>query len=197
LSLNLRSTIASLLAPTVIVVAGCGGRVSASDANAANGLSGLSIHAAATRIDTNRTTRLTATLADGEPANVQWSVSGGDPTAGAGSISPDGLYTPPSYLTQDAVTIEVNAALAGSQGEAAPAAEAAALTVTPGFLQPLTPGNLSLGPGGTVVISGSTDRSRGQRRHPVHAGQRSSRYVRQSRRDAWRAERSALRSRLG
>jgi len=134
-----------------MVVAGCGGRVIASDA----ATTGLSIQAAVTRIDTSRTTRLTATLPNGDPADVQWSVSGGDPTAGPGVISRDGIYTPPSYLTRDAVTVEVSAVLAGKSSQLVPPSETAALTVTPGFLQPLTPGNLALGLGGTVTVSGS------------------------------------------
>jgi len=150
--LNLRSTLALLAAPAVIVVVGCGGRVSASDANAA---ASLAIHAAAASIDTNRTTRYTATLANGEPANVEWSVSGGDDRAGAGTISPDGIYTPPSYLTADKVTVQVNAVLTSSAGQLLPPSNSAELTVTPGFVQPLSPENLSIGPGGTATISGS------------------------------------------
>ena len=149
--LKLHNTLALLLAPAAMVVAGCGGRVSASDA----GATGLSIQAAATRIDTNRTTRYTAMLADGQPANVEWSVSGGDPSAGPGSISREGVYTPPSYLTRDAVTVEVSAVLAGRTSQLIPPTETAALTVIPGFLQPLTPGNLALGSNGTVTVSGS------------------------------------------
>jgi hypothetical protein len=140
---------ALLLAPALVVVAGCGGRVTASGASAA-----LSIHAAALRIDTNRSTRFSATTANGEPAKVEWSVTGGDPTAGAGKIDADGLYTPPGYLTEDAVTVSVSAAPAGT-GKTPPTTASAELIVTPGFLQPLTPGNLSLGPNGTVTISGS------------------------------------------
>jgi hypothetical protein len=152
LRLKLHNTLALLVAPAAMVVAGCGGRVSASDAGAATG---LSIQAAVTRIDTNRTTRYTATLADGQPANVEWSVSGGDPSAGPGSISREGIYTPPSYLTRDAVTVQVSAVLAGKTSQLVPPSETAALTVIPGFLQPLTPGNLALGPNGTVTVSGS------------------------------------------
>jgi hypothetical protein len=152
LRLKLHNTLALLLAPAVMVVAGCGGRVSASDASAATG---LSIQAEATRIDTNRTTRYTATLADGEPASVEWSVTGGDPSAGPGTISRDGIYTPPSYLTRDAITVHVSAALANKTSQLVPPSDATALTVIPGFLQPLTPGNLALGPNGTVTISGS------------------------------------------
>ncbi len=141
-----------------MVVAGCGGRVSASNTTDAAAGTSLAIHAAATQIDTNRTTRMTATLADGQPAKVVWSVSGGDPSAGPGSISSDGIYTPPSYLTRDAVRVEVSATLAERMStavQAIPEAERAALTVVPAFLQPLTPGNLALGPGGIVTISGS------------------------------------------
>jgi len=121
---NLKNALAWLLAPAALLVAGCGGRVSASDASAVQNLSSISIQASETRIDTNRTTRYTATLADGEPASVEWSVSGGDPSAGAGSISRDGVYTPPGYLTQDAVTVQVSAVLvgvlAGKTGQTAP-----------------------------------------------------------------------------
>jgi len=133
-----------------MVVAGCGGRVSASGVTAE---SSISIHAATTHLDTGKTTRLTASLDNGEPAQVEWTLSGGDPRAGAGSISADGVYTPPSYLTRDAVAVRVNAILAGQPGAAS---DSATITVTPGFLQPLTPGNLAIGPGGSVTISGST-----------------------------------------
>ena len=147
---NPLNALAVLVAPGLVLVAGCGGRVSAF-----GGLSEMTvaIHAAATHIDTNGTTRYSATLANGEPAKVEWSVSGGDPSAGAGRISPEGIYTPPSYLTQDDVAISVNAVLAGS--DAPTTASTANLTVTPGFLQPLTPGNLALGPSGNITISGS------------------------------------------
>jgi hypothetical protein len=157
---NALRTLALVLLPAGLVVAGCGGRVSASGADNSSSPDGVSIHTAAAHIDTNGTTRYSATLADGEPARVEWSVSGGDPSAGPGSISADGLYTPPSYLTEEAVTVAVNAALPRQPGTAPnpasnPVASTAVLTVTPGFLQPLTPGNLALGPSGTVSVSGS------------------------------------------
>jgi hypothetical protein len=148
LRLNWHNTLALLTAP--VVIAGCGGRVSVSGVNA---VSGLSIQASVSRIDTNRTARYSATLANGEPANVEWSVSGGDPRAGAGTISRDGVYTPPGYLTRDAITVEVSAVVPGSQNNLA--SDSARLTVTPGFLQPLTPGNLALGSNGTATVSGS------------------------------------------
>jgi hypothetical protein len=149
------NSLAFLLAPAALVVAGCGGHVSAFGTNPAFS-EPITIHAATTRIDTTRTTRYSATLPDGAPAKVEWSVSGGDPKAGAGTISPDGTYTPPSYLTSEAVTVAINALLEGqpSTPDARPAGSAE-LVVTPGFLQPLTPGNLSLGPNGNVTVSGS------------------------------------------
>ena len=150
--LKLLKTLAVVLAPTAIVVAGCGGRVTASSAT---GAASLSIHSNVERIDTNGTTRYSATLASGQTAKVAWSVAGGDPSSGAGSISAEGVYTPPSYLTEESAMVTVNARLAGGQGDSEAISDSALLTVMPGFLQPLTPGNLSLGPNGTVTISGS------------------------------------------
>ena len=147
-----QTALALLLGPAAMVIAGCGGRVSAFSPTAQEG---LSVHASVTHLDTNKTTRLTASLDNGDPAQVEWTLSGGDPRAGAGTISAEGIYTPPSYLTRDAVSIQIRAVLAGS-AEPAPPSDSATLTVTPGFLQPLTPGNLAIGPSGSVTISGST-----------------------------------------
>lgn len=94
--------------------------------------------------------QFTATLVNGKPASVTWSVSGGDPVAGAGTISTHGFYTPPTYLTRDQVVVMVTAALRSNPNLRA----SAALTLTPGFLQPLTPENLALGPGGTATVTG-------------------------------------------
>ena len=146
-----QTALALLLGPAAMVIAGCGGRVSAFSPTAQES---LSVHASVTHLDTNKTTRLTASLDNGDPAQVEWTLSGGDPRAGAGTISAEGVYTPPSYLTRDAVAVQIRAVLAGS-AEPAPPSDSASLTITPGFLQPLTPGNLAIGPGGTVTISGS------------------------------------------
>lgn len=131
-----------------ILVAGCGGRVSASGLTP----SALVIHAQSSRIDTNTTAHYTATLANGDSAKVRWSLTGGDPSAGAGTISATGLYTPPHYLTRESVAVEVHAQLEERPEASADTAE---LTVTPGFLQPLTPGNLSVGPAGTATVTSS------------------------------------------
>jgi hypothetical protein len=146
-----------LLVPALFVLAGCGGRVTANPSNAA-----FSISPAANSIDTNCTgcnatnaqgaavEQITATLASGGAAAVTWSVSGGDLSSGPGSISPTGEYTPPSYLTADRTEVLVTAALASNPGMTA----TALLTVTPGFLQPLTPENAALGANGTLSITG-------------------------------------------
>jgi hypothetical protein len=89
-------------------------------------------------------------LTNGSPAKVTWSVEGGDATSGPGSINSSGQYTPPSYLTADRSEVVVTAAL-----EANPSLRASSvLTVTPGFLQPLTPENVALGANGSVAITG-------------------------------------------
>lgn len=142
-----------------LAMAGCGGGGGAS-ANSSN--PALSISPGTGSIDTNCTgcnatnangapvEQFSAALSNGSAASVTWSVSGGDATTGAGTISSTGQYTPPSYLTADSVQVTVTAAQASS-----PAATAtSALTVTPGFLQPLTPENVALGAGGTVAVKG-------------------------------------------
>ena len=147
------NTLALVLAPAMLIVAGCGGRVSAvsdSSPQAAR----LSVSANVNQIDTNGRTQFSATLPSGEPAAasaIEWSVKGGDASAGAGSISPTGLYMPPSYLTEDAVTVSVSALLTAKPSEP----DTTAITITPGFLQPLTPENLALGANATVTVSGS------------------------------------------
>ncbi len=146
-------TLAILTAPAALVVAGCGGRVAASGASA---VAGVLVQASTTHVETNGSTRFSATLPNGDPAQVAWSVSGGDPAAGPGTISRNGVYTPPSYLTEDSATVNVTATLQSQDPESVlEPISTAHLTVTPGFLQPLTPGNLALGPGASVTISGS------------------------------------------
>lgn len=86
----------------------------------------------------------------GSGADVNWSVSGGDTSSGPGTINSNGQYTPPAYLTADSVQVTITAALAANPSTAA----STMLTVTPGFLQPLTPENVALGAGGSVTISG-------------------------------------------
>ena len=142
--------------PALLLLAGCAnGLVTAMPANA-----NFAIFPGTSSIDTNCTgcnainskgtsvERFRASLANGESADVTWSVSGGDPNSGPGNISSSGLYTPPSYLTSDRVQVVVTATLASNQRTAT-----SVLTVTPGFLQPLTPENAALGPNGQTTLT--------------------------------------------
>ena len=149
--------LALLAAPALFALAGCGGLVAANSSNAT-----FFIAPGAGVIDTNCTgcnasnagggavQQFTATLTQGGAAAVNWTVSGGDATSGPGSINPSGQYTPPSYLTADRAEVLVTAAL-----ESNPEVRASSvITLTPGFLQPLTPENVALGANGSVAITG-------------------------------------------
>jgi hypothetical protein len=149
---------AALLAPALLLLAGCGGNfVAANPSNAT-----FFISPGVGSIDTNCTgcnaanlgagsvEQFSATLSGGGQAPVLWSVSGGDAVSGPGSIRPNGQYTPPSYLTADRAEVQVTATL-----ESDPEVRASStLTVTPGFMQPLTPENVALGANGSVTVTG-------------------------------------------
>jgi hypothetical protein len=149
-------TFTIVFAPALILLAGCGGGVVT--ANPSNGM--FSISPGVTTIDTNcngcngataqgaAVEQFAAKLTGGGAASVTWSVSGGDASSGPGSVSSNGQYTPPSYLTADRVQVVVTAALDSG------ARASAVLTVTPGFLQPLTPENAAVGANGQVTIIG-------------------------------------------
>jgi hypothetical protein len=102
--------------------------------------------------------KFVALTANGAAAQVAWSVSGGDPVAGPGSIDSQGRYSPPGFLTADHAEVRVTAHLDDAAGTAA----GALITITPGFLQPLTPENAAVGPGGTLTISGKLAVAGGQ-----------------------------------
>ena len=150
--------------PAFLLLAGCGGSVSGSS----NGT--FSISPGTATIDTNCTgcnntnsstgqpyEQFIAMLSSGGAASVNWSVSGGDANAGPGTITSNGQYTPPPYLTADSVQVTVTATLTSGSGSAV----TAAVTVTPGFRSPLTPENVSLGSGGSVTITGYIDEAGG------------------------------------
>ena len=142
----------------MIALAGCG--AASVTANVAN--AGFSVSPASATLDTNcagcnaRNSRgvaahqFSAKLAVGNAVALKWSVTGGDPSAGAGTITADGQYTPPTYLTAGAAKVLVTARLASDPSVAANAH----VTITPGFLQPLTPENAALGANGTVTFTG-------------------------------------------
>ena len=147
--------LAASAVPIFFLLAGCGGSASG---NSSNGT--FSISPGSATVDTNCTgcnannsgtavEQFSATLSGGGAASVNWSVSGGDAYAGAGSITSSGQYTPPPYLTADSVRVTVKATLTSGTGTSS-----ATLTVTPGFLEPLSPENVALGGGGSVSITG-------------------------------------------
>jgi hypothetical protein len=150
--------LALLLVPALLLTAGCGsGLVDANSSNAA-----LTVTPGTSVIDTNCSGcnavnlggalahQFSAKLPNGNPAEVTWSVQGGDATSGPGSISASGQYTPPSYLTADRAQVVVTAALTENPNLRA----STLLAVTPGFLQPLTPENAALGANGSVNLTG-------------------------------------------
>ena len=141
-----------------LALAGCGVAGVAAD----SGRGALAVSPGAAAVDTNCTgcnavdahgntvLQLKARGVLDSAASVTWSVAGGDPAAGPGSIDAAGRYTPPTYLTKDVVQVQVTAASAVNPLQTAQAT----ITVTPGFLQPLTPENVALGPMGTVTLTG-------------------------------------------
>ena len=144
--------------PVFILVTGCGGGTTTMSSS--NGT--FSISPGTSTIDTNCTgcnatnssgaaiEQFSATLTAGGAAGVTWKVSGGDANSGPGTISSSGQYVPPSYLTADHVSVTVTATLASNTSTTA----STMLTVTPGFLQPLTPENAAVGANGTLAITG-------------------------------------------
>jgi hypothetical protein len=113
---------------------------------------GLFLNADKSSIDTTTTDQLSARLASGASASVNWTIAGGqnDPSLGQGAISTNGIYTPPPLLSRDQVQVQV---MATSRSD--PQASASyMLTVTPGFVQVLSPETASLPPGGVVQVKG-------------------------------------------
>jgi hypothetical protein len=142
-------TLLSVATPLLLLlVAGCG----AVNAPAGSSPGALVISAEKPAIDTTTTNQLSARMASGASASVTWAIVGGQNAAslGQGTISTNGLYTPPPLLSQDQVQVQVTAA-----SKLDPVATASyLLTVTPGFVQVLTPETASLAPGGTVQVTG-------------------------------------------
>ncbi len=144
----------SLKLPTIaapfllLLAAGCGAVSSASLPSAG----GVVVSADKASLDTTTTDQLSARLGSGAPVSVKWTIVGGqnDPSLGQGSISANGSYSPPPLLSRDQVQIQLAAT---SQSDPA-ATGTYVLTVTPGFLQVLSPETASLAPGGTVQVTG-------------------------------------------
>jgi hypothetical protein len=101
-------------------------------------------------VHTGEPLRLSATeTATGDPAQVQWRITASNnaPALGQGSISPDGLYTPPAMLSRDVVTVLISAQPATNEPPVT-----TTLSVVPGFVQPLQPENATIAPGSTLSV---------------------------------------------
>ena len=101
-------TLLSIATPLLLLfVAGCG----AMSAPQAPSTGALVVSAEKATIDTTTTNQLSARLASGASASVNWSIAGGqnDASFGQGTISANGLYTPPPLLSRDQVQIQVMA----------------------------------------------------------------------------------------
>lgn len=150
--------LAILFLPVLTALAGCGYEGTSADTKSVtlwivNGAGSIDTNCAgcnSTNAEGRAVEQFVAKLAKGGDAPVTWSVSGGDATSGPGSMSATGGYTPPSYLTADAVQVVITASLDWDSSIAA----TSILTVTPGFLQPLTPENVAMGANGSVNITG-------------------------------------------
>ena len=135
-------------APLVLILAGCGG--GSYSANPSN--STFSIAPSTAAVDTNGQVQFGATLAGGGAAsNVHWVVLSGQNNSqiGQGAIDSNGLYTPPSGLTQDTVQVRIQANILGNTSQLA----TAVVSVTPGFIQPILPETATLSGGATLPLS--------------------------------------------
>ena len=138
----------ALAASLALAIAGCGG--SNYSSNASNGT--FSIGPATAAVDTNGQVQFSATLANGSPApSVNWAIVSGQNSTqiGQGTISTTGLYTPPTGLTQDSVQVKVQANLPGNAYQTA----TGVVTITPGFIQTVTPETATLSGGATLPLS--------------------------------------------
>src|SRR5258708_16112636 len=88
-------------------------------------------------IDTPTTDQLNAKLASGASASVKWTIAAGqnDASLGQGTISANGVYTPPPLLSRDQVQVQVTAT---SRSDPAPTPTYPP-TVPPRFFHVLTP----------------------------------------------------------
>ena len=141
-------TLLSIATPLLLLVAGCG----AVNAPAGSSTGALVISAEKATIDTTTTNQLSATSVSGAPASVTWAIVGGAERS----------FLWPRLHQQKWLVYAANLAFAGPGANPGhgdlpghPAATATyPLTVTPGFVQVLTPETASLAPGGTVQVTG-------------------------------------------
>lgn len=145
MSLSRKFRVPAALTPLLLLIAGCG--VQLNGMNSA----GLFVSAPAASISTSGQLQFKATLPDGSPAAVSWSITSPQANAsmGIGSIDATGLYTPPNALASDSLPVQITAHLQNDPSRVA----TSTITVTPGFLQPLLPENATLTAGASLEIS--------------------------------------------
>lgn len=133
-----------LLALLAVGVAGCGSINYAAQA----GDGSFALRASSVTAGTNGQVALEAVLPSGDPAPVTWRIASGTnaPSLGQGHVDADGVYTAPGSLSADSVTVRLEASL--DKGRAS-----VAITVHPGFVQPLLPQNVALTPGATADVT--------------------------------------------
>ncbi|HUB17026.1 MAG TPA: hypothetical protein VL990_00225 [Acidobacteriaceae bacterium] len=136
-----------LLASLALFVAGCG----SIDYAAQAGDGSFALRASAAAVTTNGQVALQAVLPSGAPAPVTWRIASGTNAAslGQGHVDSTGIYTAPGSLSANSVTVTVQAILAN----AARSTAALAITVHPGFVQPLLPQNVALTPGASADVT--------------------------------------------
>lgn len=140
--------LATAIAPGLLLVAGCGG-IAGTMGGASN--DAFSISASNTAVNTAGQSNLKAVMNNGSAAPVNWKIVGGenDPQIGQGSIDARGSYIPPSAISHDQIEVTIQAQLRSDPTKVA----TEILSVSPSFLQALTPEVSALSPGGTVQIS--------------------------------------------
>lgn len=128
----------------LLLVAGCG--VAQYSSVSANGA--FTVASTTSAVNSNGQIQFSATLPSGKAAPVVWSIAEGENASslGEGHIDANGLYTPPSALSQDAVHVRIIAHLKNDPLETA----AQSVSVTPGFVQSLLPENASLTAGASL-----------------------------------------------
>ena len=136
-----------LLAALALGVAGCGSINYAAQA----GDGSFALRASGNAVATNGQVALQAVLPSGDAAPVTWQVASGTNAAslGQGHVDANGIYTAPGSLSADSVTVRLEAALANDAKSTA----SLAITVHPGFVQPLLPQNVALTPGATADVT--------------------------------------------
>lgn len=136
-----------LLGASLPAMAGCGTMSFPSAA----GTGAVAITASAAQVSTNGQIALRATEPMGEAAAVEWSVLSGTNAAslGQGAVDANGVYTAPGSLSADSAVVRIEAKLKSDPAEYA----TTAITVHPGFVQPLLPQDVALTPGATADVT--------------------------------------------